>query len=627
MIIFIFVIQFEDVLGANSMFWIKDGTTKLGSSEPPFSPTANTDDGNIANGKPLTIVVNATDEGNFTSNGIIDTIDVLITSAQEPLGVNYTLTETGPSDGIFKGTNFVFLKDDYRFRISDTVNLVFTETEPNSDCGQDNTITQLDSRKGGTKDGYIAHSDTDLKGIGLVLTETGENTCQFVGKLKFTTTGISSEDTGTLLVSEGDILAFEKQGKSFSITNAQIIPTVNGKGSIIVFPDNPDNEFTPEVIATYSSLTAAIDVNKGSDGSTGFGAPGPKPGLVLNFIAALFGGSNGSSPPSLGLDNHQKRIVDDGFSFNGFPVDVEEFYTSYPLITTEVGKVNKIKLKIYDDRGPDNIAHVGLSYGLGSGEIFNEGKATIEYDITFDGKESISLFDPKHVLGDVNVTSNIVDCSANNNAKCLEVEVSHIFRESLEFNMVATNIWDFQRHGWQNYFNHGIEIVGKSMNPPEIYFGIYQGRIYKLLETGKNTAVDDEGNSWTFDKIWTKDYVKPTIHESDILNKKKIEAIKKLGFDYVDGQEIFGYARTDLRFSESLELQLIKAQKIMNQICENCQKVSYQEIDNIFSYEFVSRYSKLSDPKNMQIMDQENQKANEYLIKFFEKIYPGRIDD
>ena len=65
----------------------------------------------------------------------------------------------------------------------------------------------------------------------------------------------------------------------------------------------------------------------------------------------------------------------------------------------------------------------------------------------------------------------------------------------------------------------------------------------------------------------------------------------------------------------------------MNEICGDCQEVPYQEIHDIFSYGFVTRYSKLSDPKNIQIMDQEDQKAQELLIKLFEKIYPGRIYD
>jgi hypothetical protein len=306
---------------------------------------------------------------------------------------------------------------------------------------------------------------------------------------------------------------------------------------------------------------------------------------------------------------------------------VEQFYTHYPLITTPVGQNNTIKLKIYEDSGPDNIAHVGLSYGLGKGETFNEGRATIEYDKTFDGKESVTLFDPKHVLGSINVTSTTTQCSTHNNAQCLEVTFDHIFREPLEYNMVATNIWDFDRNGWQNYFNHGIQIVGESMNPPEQYSGIFQGHIYHLTESGKNTAIDDYGNNWTFDRIWNRDYIKPLIVDSDILNQEKIEAIEQLGFQYSDGQEIFGFDRMDHRFVDAKNQQQIEAQTIMTSLCPECQKEPYEKINDIFAYDMPNRNSKLEDPEIVSLMNQEDKKAQEFLKQYFKKIYPGRIFD
>jgi len=618
-------VSFYNVYAVNSIDWTYNGNTLFGSADPPFGFGLTTIIGNIVNSSPISVQVNAEDEGNFTTNGIIDTIDVLITSSEDPIGVTYTLTETGPNDGIFTGTNFVFLKGNYKFQTTDIVNLVYTE-DPNSGCGSDNTVTHLDGRSGGPGNGIIIHSDTDLNGIGIVLTETGENTCTFLGEVKFTTTGSSDEATDTLQVSQGDILGFEDQNH-FDVLSAQITPTVNGKGSIIANFDEPDDENTAEITVSYNGKSSGVDLNDGGSGS-GSGGPIGKIGLVLNFISALLGGgSNQPAPPTLGLDENQKRIVDGGFSFNGNPVDVEQYYTAYPLITTPVGQNNTIRLKIYEDDGPDNIAHVGLSYGLGKGETFNEGRATIEYDKTFDGKESVTLFDPKHVLGSINVTSTTTQCSTHNNAQCLEVTFDHIFREPLEYNMVATNIWDFDRNGWQNYFNHGIQIVGESMNPPEQYSGIFQGHIYHLTESGKNTAIDDYGNNWTFDRIWNRDYIKPLIVDSDILNQEKIEAIEQLGFQYSDGQEIFGFDRMDHRFVDAKNQQQIEAQTIMTSLCPECQKEPYEKINDIFAYDMPNRNSKLEDPEIVSLMNQEDKKAQEFLKQYFKKIYPGRIFD
>jgi len=295
------------------------------------------------------------------------------------------------------------------------------------------------------------------------------------------------------------------------------------------------------------------------------------------------------------------------------------------LITTPIGQNNTIKLKIFENRGPDNIAHVGLSYGLGKGETFNEGRVTIEYDRTFDGIEKVTKFDPNDVIGSVNVTTTKVKCSESNNEMCLEVTFNHIFRESLDYNMVATNIWDFQRNGWQNYFNHGIQIVGESMNPPNEFTGIYKGHIYRLTETGKNTAIDDEGNSWSFDKTWNRDYIKPVKQNVEILNENKIMAIESLGFDYPDAKEIFGVTRLDHRFKDSKEQQKIEADVVINSICPECKEKSFEEINNIFFYNMPERHSKLEESSDA--IKIEEQKALEFLKKYFSLMYPDKNID
>jgi hypothetical protein len=605
----------HNAYAVNSIDWTYN-ETPVGSIFPPF-PQFPQSSGNIVNDFHVSVLVDATDDGDFTTNGVIDTIDVVVSSADDPNMTTYTLTETGANDGIFTGVNFVFLNGDYKFQTTDIVDLIYA-VENSSGCDTDNTITQLDSRSGGPDNGVIVHSDTDLGGVGLILTETGKNTCTFEGQLKFTTTDTTDEITGTLQVSQGDILTFEDRLSS-TMYNAQIIPSVNGKGSIIANFDLLNDDNTAEVTVAYNGLEAGLDLV--DDGSGTGGGALVRPGLVLNIVAFLSGGSNRSVPPTLGLDQNQKRIVEEGFSFNGNSVNVEQFYTPYPLITTEVGKLNTIKLKIYEDKGPDNIAHVGLSYGLGKGEIFNEGRATIEYDKTFDGKESITLFDPKHVLGKINVTRVDVKCSDKGSSMCSEVTFDHIFREPLEYNMVATNIWNYQRNGWQNYFNHGIEIVGESMNPPEEYLGIYKGNTYHLTETGKNTAIDNDGNSWTFDRIWNHDYIKPVNIDNDILNPEKIRAIEKLGFQYSDGEKIFGFERIDHRFEDVKKEQQILAQNIMKNICPECLKEHYEKINDIFAYDLPDRYQKLDDPEIIRKMSIEDQKAQRFLKEYFEKIY------
>jgi hypothetical protein len=159
------------------------------------------------------------------------------------------------------------------------------------------------------------------------------------------------------------------------------------------------------------------------------------------------------------------------------------------------------------------------------------------------------------------------------------------------------------------------------MNPPDEYSGINNGHIYHLTETGKNTAIDDEGNTWTFDKIWNRDYIKPVSVDSDILNQEKIEAIESLGFQYSDGQEIFGFDRVDHRFADVKGQQQIQAQTIMTNLCPECLKEPFEKIDNIFSYDLPDRHSKLNNPETVTLMKLEDQKARQFLQDYFEQIY------
>lgn len=213
--------------------------------------------------------------------------------------------------------------------------------------------------------------------------------------------------------------------------------------------------------------------------------------------------------PTLGLDQNGVRLVENGFTYNGKPVDVERFFTPYPLITVKVGAQNLAEFKVYENEGPDNISHFDLAFGLASGQILSQSTARIEWDRTFDGTETITIIDPDNVLSDnVRVLTSEGKCSMDSlTDDCLIVKVYHTFRAPPEFNIVGTNVWDSYRNSWQNYYNHGIEVVGKSMNPPKQYQAMDRGHLVTITEIEKNHAVDENGNHWFFDKEWLKDYV------------------------------------------------------------------------------------------------------------------------
>ena len=124
--------------------------------------------------------------------------------------------------------------------------------------------------------------------------------------------------------------------------------------------------------------------------------------------------------------------------------------------------------------------------------------------------------------------------------------------------MISTNVWDSDRNSWQNYYNDGLLIQGESINPPSQYVGIHHGHLVMLTETGKNTAIDTDGNSWTLDKTWTMDY-KPNKKVVDGATTKWIDRNNAWFEIYKKGQELVAQEKlneilgAELKYYDSLE--------------------------------------------------------------------------
>jgi len=314
-------------------------------------------------------------------------------------------------------------------------------------------------------------------------------------------------------------------------------------------------------------------------------------GLFTSTSSSNGSGCSGDcEEPTLGIDSKGKRMVSDGFTYNGKSVDVERFFTPYPLITVDVGKENKAEFKIYENLGTDNIKHFSFAFGLAKGEIISESKAMIELNIAFDGTKSLVITDPENTLDNVRVETSEVSCDESGQTDCLGVTIYHTFRAPLDFNIVATDVWDFDRNPWQNYYNHGIEVVGPSMNPPKEYDGINKGHIYHLTETSKTTAVDEFGNSWSlkYDQ-WIMDYIP--------VQKK------------IDGLTMSGYSRDNSNFSMYKYGQHLLAETKLKQMCPGCFDESYDKINDIFFYELPKVINKLDNPEIQQKLKFESEKA------------------
>ncbi len=175
------------------------------------------------------------------------------------------------------------------------------------------------------------------------------------------------------------------------------------------------------------------------------------------------------SPPTLGVDSSNFRRVDRGFSYNGHSSNVVFFLTPLVLRTTEVGAVNTAVFKIFEEDAPNEVRHFDLIFGLAKGQVLGDSKVMIELDRSWDEVNTVKVIDPEHALKDVRVETSEGPCRdvAVFKNDCLIVTVYHTFRAPLEFNIMATNVWDEHRNAKQNYFTPGVRIIDKSIAEPE----------------------------------------------------------------------------------------------------------------------------------------------------------------
>lgn len=270
--------------------------------------------------------------------------------------------------------------------------------------------------------------------------------------------------------------------------------------------------------AAAAGTTATMDITGGVANVREFAGPNDPFVTVIGQAVAdgQVAGAAGTgtkcsadcTPPTLGVTKTGKVLVENGFSYNGNPVNVNSFFTPYPLITVDVGRENIATFKVYEDRGPKSVSHFALAFGIGHGKIFSDSKAIIEWDKSWNGQETLNVIDPENSLDNVRVNTFAGPCKNDFFGKnCLIINVYHTFRQPLDFNIVGTYFWDAKRNAANNYFNDGIQVEGDSLNPPSQYQTTYKGQSITITETEKNVGVDQDGNSWTFDKQWKMDYV------------------------------------------------------------------------------------------------------------------------
>lgn len=488
---------------------------------------------------------------------------------------------------------------------ADAGTITFVRTGGNADAGT-HTYTMVAGDLTASAGGGTAHAITiaTLEGDGgfddlvsgtiytvsTVITGTAASTISKTGvtydetRPTMISASVTSSTTIDVTFSE-DIL--DAESGDFTLDSGLTVAGIAETNGVVTITTNEviGSGVQPAITLGADFVTDLIDVGTVNTAVAGT--------VTVGNNAASVESSNGSGcddceAPTLGVNSESKRIVENGFTYNGGAVDAERFFTPYPLITATVGKQNTAVFKIYEDKGPENIKHFSFAFGLDKGEHIGKSKAMIELDIDHEGTEIVTVTDPENALDSIKVSTDITNCNgSDSDTRCLTVTIDHRFRAPLDFNIVGTDVWDMQRNSWQNYFNHGIEVTGKSLNSAKKYSGIDAGHVYHLTEISKTTAIDEFGNSWSFQYgKWVKNFVK----------NERISDTTSIS------------DRLHSNFADYKELQIKHAMIKLLEICPTC-LTSYDNLDEPFEYSYPNEIDKLNNPEIMQKMISENKKA------------------
>ena len=298
------------------------------------------------------------------------------------------------------------------------------------------------------------------------------------------------------------------------------------------------------------------------------------------FPSSDSSGGNGCkgdcTDPTIGLDYNERRLVDNGFTYNDNTVNAIDFHTPFPLISTQIGKTNTVTVKAYDNIGPHGIRLV--QFGLGAPEInspLNNAEVIIEVWTTYSGidVEQIVITDPYNLIENSSVVAHtdIVDCRENNSVdqKCIQVTMQYVYREAPIYNTMLVDVMDINRRVQTTAFNDGVEVLGESMNSADtMHVGFASNQITHPEKSGAIdlTQTDRVQKLWvdSYGYVWQGDESKMTLI-SDIPFERFEDSVSKF-HEYND--------RQNSNFAHYKQLQIEKARETFDKL------VFYKQIQN-----------------------------------------------
>ena len=314
-----------------SVSFTEDGSSSSSTSTLKTAPsntitTNNTSGGQIGSATifPRTVAFNGSQyelsnigkvtvtDQNSNLTSFVETISITISSPSDSISLD--LVENGAKTGVFEKNHFILMTGNDLIPIGSTVTISQSDpspgTGPTSSGGtfSDSIIDEISIR---------ISSTTDVAGIVLNITESGDDTRDFSGKLSVTSA--ASVNGSSIQVTGGDILGILYKSET---SNALITPNTNSSVGAL------QAAITNTITADYKSSTDTATVAVGGGGGGGGGGL-VRPSLVLDIIASLAssGGGGAGAAPIVTLNNLRHS------SFIDMPDEIEQVVINFDPFT------------------------------------------------------------------------------------------------------------------------------------------------------------------------------------------------------------------------------------------------------------------------------------------------------
>jgi len=266
--------------------------------------------------------------------------------------------------------------------------------------------------------------------------------------------------------------------------------------------------------------------------------------------------------------------------------------------TIKIGQLNEFETKVFASQ---KLKIQEFLFGIPIvGEAHNaELGVEIHYDHSGEIQE-IKVIQKTDVIDINSIQIEKIEskCRADSSDElCVTTQLQMKFLEPLQGNVMAMKAIDFKGRSQITYLNDGFDISGDSLNPMKTMMIVgtekYEGLI-KVTQIAKysDVWVAEDGRAFEMNEYFTPKLIEQSIQD-------KIDTRNNLD-------------RYHSGFADYKELQVQNAIPQLLEYCPSCLD-SFTDFDDSFAYEYPNELNKLDNPKIIQKMILENERAQKIM--------------